>query len=224
MPIINGRRVNIPSPTIEGQALIEMVNPGNGRRAVILSGMDAKTIEPNKKYSVVDNKGREVKASSIPDRTKGSFWGVRSEHSKKIITEQVYDLAENLFKKGLDFDEEMAHWMMVPKYVLPEIWHDISNTTPLLIVFPTEYPEQPPIGFYLKAELEGSGADGHLHSNVYYEAAREPLDEGWKWYCVHINAGSWQPARVRQTGDWKRGDNLWTYFTLIREALSTRGA
>jgi hypothetical protein len=221
--IINGRRVTIPGTQTQGSDIISQVNPRDGRRTVIYSGIEAETIEPYKTYrdsDLVDKKGNPVKVTTIPDRTKGSFWGDRSRYSQSIITEQVYDIAAHYFKSGVEFDEENAHWLKVPKYILPKMWHSIAQTSPLLIVFPTEYPEQPPIGFYLKADLRGA-PDGHLFPSVYHEAAREPLDQGWKWYCVYINPGSWQPARVRKSGDWKYGDNLWTYFTLIKEALST---
>jgi hypothetical protein len=221
--IINGRRVTIPGPQAQGRDIISQVNPRDGRRTVIYSGIEAQTIEPYKTYrdsDLIDKRGNPVKVTTIPDRTKGSFWGIRSQYSKSIITEQVYDIAAHYFKSGVEFDEENADWLKIPKYVLPKIWHHIAQSSPLLIVFPTEYPEQPPIGFYLQANLAGA-PDGHMYSNVYHQAAREPLAEGWKWYCVYINPGSWQPARVRKPGDWKYGDNLWTYFTLIKEALST---
>ncbi len=224
--IINGRRVSIPSPneTIEGREIINQVNPRDGRRTVIYKDMEAETVNPDKIYSgreLFDRRGNPVKITTIPDRTKGSFWGSRSAFSKQVITEQVYDLATHLFKRGVDFDDENADWMRVPEYVLPKIWHSFARTTPLLIVFPTEYPELPPVGCYLKADLPGA-PDGHLHPKVYHEAAQEPLDDGWKWYCVYVKEGNWQPARIRQAGDWKYGDNLWTYYTLINEALSSR--
>lgn len=223
--IINGKRVQIPSPkdAVRGRDIINQVNPRDGRRPVIQRGINVETIDPNKSYNkreLLDRKGKPVKATTIPDRTKGSFWLSRSELSKKIITEQVYDMALECFKDGVDFDEQDAHWMMVPKYILPPMWHNIAKTTPLMVVFPTEYPELPPIGCYLKAELAGA-PDGHLFPNVYHQAAQEPIAQGWKWYCVFVKEGSWQPARVKKSGDWKFGDNLWTYFTLIKEALST---
>jgi hypothetical protein len=186
---------------------------------------------------LVDKKGRPIKIDTIPDRTKGNFltdlfgtasapvdslfWGNRSDYSKTIIREQVYDIAEHCFKSGVDFDDDNCHWMQVHKYILPEVWHNIATTTPLLVVFPTQYPELPPIGFYMKADLQGA-PDGHLFPNVYHEAAKEPLEQGWKWYCMYVRSGSWQPVRVRKSGDWKHGDNLWTYFTLIREVLASK--
>ena len=221
---INGRRVTIPSPgqTIEGRQIIERANARDGRRVVVQKGIDAMTIDPNRRYALVelqDKQGRPIKVGTIPDRTKGSFWGRRSEVSKRVIRAQVMDMALHCFKRGVNFDEQDANWMTVPRFVLPDIWHSIAVTTELMVVFPTEYPELPPVGFYLKADLP-HGADGHLFDRAYHEAASEPLQQGWKWYCVYIQAGQWRPAPIRNADDWRRGDNLWTYFLLIKEALS----
>src|SRR5436309_10452634 len=73
--------------------------------------------------------------------------------------------------------------------------------------------------FYLKEEIPLS-VNGHLYQTAYHEACSDPLTQGWKWYCVYIHAGAWQPAPVMYPGDWRKGDSLWTYFTLISEVLS----
>jgi len=225
MPIINGRRVEIPDSGVYGEELQRIAGDQLGRRTVIKEkGTSFKTIESNKVYKksdLFDKHGNPVKITTIPDRTKGSFGERRSKLSKQIITEQVYDIATHLFKSGADFDEENADWMAVPQFYLPRIWHSIARTTPLLIMFPTEYPEIPPIGFYLKADIPKS-PHGHLYNEAYHEASKEPLKKGWQWYCVYIKQGAWQPARVRMAEDWKRGDNLWQYFSLIDEVLASR--
>lgn len=227
MPIINGRRVtNVPSGGVYGSDIIREMGEGGGRRVVIQKeGLSFETIQKDRRYSkadLIDRKGNPVRVKSIPDRTKGSFGGQRSALSKQIITEQVFDIAENLFKDGVDFDEQDADWMVVPKYFLPPIWHGIARTVPLLVVFPTEYPSRPPVGFYLKADIPCS-PNGHLYDAAYHEADHSPLKQGWRWYCVYVKPGEWRPAAVRQSGDWKHGDNLWEYFTLINETLSSRG-
>src|SRR5436853_7554603 len=98
--------------------------------------------------------GNQVKINTIPDRTKRmvTYGGERTPLSKQIITEQVYDIAEKLFKRGVSFDEENADWMIANSYVLPPIWHSIARTTDLMVVFATEYPELPPVGFYLNRD------------------------------------------------------------------------
>src|SRR5579883_283647 len=206
MAIVNGRRIQVPPSGISGQHLIQQLHPGQGRRPVIQQGQAFRPIQPNHTYlpkELFDRHGNPVRVTTIPDRTKGmvTYGGERTFLSKQLITEQVYDIAEKLFKKGVTFDEEHADWMIANQYVLPPLWHHVARTTDLLIIFPTEYPELPPVGFYLKEEIPLS-ANGHLYQAVYHDA------------------GSWQPATVRGPGEWRKGDNLWTYFTLISEVLS----
>jgi len=176
---------------------------------------------PDRTKDAIDRKGSSVRRASIANRNKEWFGGQRGAISKQIITEQVCDIAEYLFKEGVDFDEEGADWMVVPRYFLPPIWHDIARETALLVVFPTEYPNRPPVGFYLQADIPCS-YNGHLYDAVYYEADHHPLKQGWRWYCVYVKPGDWRPAAVRRSGDWKYGDNLWDFFTLINEALASR--
>ena len=223
MAIINGRRIQVPPGGITGQSLIQQMNAGSGRRPVIQQGTGFQSINPNYTYKpeeLYDRHGNPVKITTIPDRTKGvTYGGERTALSKQVITEQVYDIAEKLFKKGVTFDEENADWMIANQYILPPIWHSIAQTTDLLVVLPTEYPELPPVGFYLKEDIPVS-VNGHLYRTAFHEACSDPLTQGWKWYCVYINAGAWQPAPIQGPGDWRKGDNLWTYFTLISEVLS----
>src|SRR5258707_1136352 len=193
MAIINGRRILVPPAGITGQNLIQQVNPGTGRRPVIQQGTAFRPLQASHTYTpdeLFDRHGNPVKITTIPDRTKGmvSYGGDRSDLSKQIITEQVYDIAEKLFKQGVSFDEAHADWMIANQYVLPPLWHPIAKTTDLLIIFPTEYPELPPVGFYLKEEIPLS-VNGHLYQSAYHEACSDPLTQGWKWYCGYINPG-----------------------------------
>ncbi|MBN2694674.1 hypothetical protein JXR93_08430 [bacterium] len=153
------------------------------------------------------------------NNNKALFWGNRSEYSKSIIKEQVYDVALNLYRSGIEFDEENSHWMVIPDYKLPANWHNIAKKCRLMVLFPTEYPKIPPIGFYMDANIPQS-PDGHFFNDAYHDADKEPIKHGWKWYCVYIKPNSWRPKRVKYSGDWKYGDNLWTYLTLIKEVLS----
>jgi len=224
MPIINGRRIdNIPPEGILGSELYKELGARADRRPIIhRGGTRFEAIQPGKRYTaddLRDRQGRPVKVEHIPDRTKGGFGGARSEESRQLITLQVFDIAEKLFKQGVDFDEANADWMVVPQFRLPPNWHHITPETALLVTFPTEYPTLPPIGFYMKADLPGS-ANGHLYRQAYHEAWKAPLEHGWIWYCVYLNGGAWQPAPARM---WRRGDNLWTYFMLIQEVLGSSG-
>lgn len=222
--IINGRRMTLDG-SVTGRKLILASHLGPGRRAVIRNGLEVQTIDPQKIYGpkdLEDKYGRPVHISSMPDRSKGSilYGAPRSELSKAVITDQVYDIAANCFKSGVDFDEINADWLVIPQYRLPRLWN--HAVTPLLIVFPTDYPEIPPVGFYLKKDL-GVSPNGHFYSKAYHDACKTPLDKGWKWYCCYYKPGSWRPAAIRRLGDWRKGDNLWTHLIMIGEVLGNLG-
>lgn len=207
----------IPEDGMSGTELLKGVRVGRGRKAILSSGSKVEQVQHGRHYSkreLINKRGRAVKISTMPDRAKGgSFRQGPNIHSQQIIREQVESVSDKFFNRTMSFDESNARWAVVPHYILPEKWHHITCKTPLMVVFPDEYPMLPPIGFYMKADIEGP-LDGHLYSGAYHEAWSEPLKQGWKWYCIYIHDGAWQPAR-----NWQIGDNLFTYFHLIREAL-----
>jgi len=217
MAIINGRRINPDAigNGISGRELTSHSRSGNGRRPILENGGKVSQIDPNHYYSrqeLIDKKGRGAKLSSMPDRSKGAVYA-RPAQSKRVITEQVIDIAGKFFRDGVDFDEDNADWLVVPNYRLPPNWDHIAKMTALMIVFPREYPVLPPIGFYMPDDLS-MAHDSHFFNFAVHGASKAPIQEGWKWYCVYIHNGAWQPQH-----DWRYGDNLWTYFHLIREAL-----
>lgn len=222
--IINGRRVPYDGNGIHGSDLTKRAGRQQGRRPVIhQNNMEFKPVDENRFYGqseLKDKRGRPVKVASIPDRTKGAAFGSgRSAASKALIRDQVYDIAAHCFKSGVEFDEDHADWFVVPEYRLPRIWP--KKNAPVLILFPAEYPKIPPIGFYLPSNLKSP--NGHLMDRAYHGASGAPTLKGWKWYCAFVNSGSWRPAPIRELRDWRRGDNLWTYMTLVNEVLSGKG-
>jgi hypothetical protein len=217
MAIINGRRLDPTSigGGVHGSELARFASAGSGRRPIIEKGGQVETIDARRTYrhdELVDKRGRGAKITSMPDRSKGY---ARPAESKRIITEQVVDLAEHLFKQGVEFDENGADWLVVPRYPLPPNWRHIAETTALLIVFPNEYPMLPPVGFYLPDDI-ACAHDSHLFGFAAHGASNAPIQEGWKWYCVYVDRGAWRPSR-----HWRNGDNLFTYFTLISEAMNS---
>jgi hypothetical protein len=221
MPIINGRRVtNIPEAGAYGRELLDELGVKGGRRGVFVKRGGNETIDPNKRYSKPEILG--LKAMDIPDRTKGNlFAGKRSSLSHRTITEEVYDLSEKRFIDGLDFDEDDADWVVIPQYKLPRIWQGIAKFTPLMIMFPTDYPVIPPIGCYMRDSIPQS-PNSHFYKQAYDGASNAPVSEkDWKWYCVYVQPGAWKPSTYRKSGDWRYGDNLWTYLALIDEALAS---
>ncbi len=119
--------------------------------------------------------------------------------------------------QGIVYDEEHRDWLVIPHYTLPDRFQD--RHCDLLIVFPETYPETPPIGFYVnkRLPLRNGQFDPHATGRAYY-GAPDLTDQGWHWYCVHMNmqaAGAWQPQ-----ADHRRPDNLWTYLNMVREVLT----
>lgn len=223
MAIINGRRIDPSSIRngVHGSELARHAGAGRGRRSIIESGGQVSQINPNRHYSsseLIDKHGRGAKISSMPDRSKGdgSAGPRRSQQSKQIITEQVIDVAENFFKRGVRFDDQDADWLLIPDYQLPPNWHHIAKSTDVMVLFPGDYPRLPPIGFYMPDDLP-MAHDGHFFKAAVHGASNAPIQQGWKWYCVYIHSGAWQPSR-----NWRLGDNLWTYLHLIREALGNK--
>ena len=230
--IRNGRLVGeIPDSGIYGEELIKGLKPRGKRRAVLLKGANnVETIEKDKRYTKRDlisqKTGRSVQMKTMPDRTKGqglTYDKRRRRRSKQIILEQIVSVSENYYKGPMDFDEDDCNWVVFPKYILPERWRGIARISPLLISFPMEYPELPPVGFYLKASLllQTPPNERHIYNNAYHNANKAPLEENWVWYCAYIESGGWSPASYRRPGDWNRGDSLWDYLTLIGEVLSS---
>lgn len=188
-----------------------------GRRPAYIQGKVVKNLDPRKNYSPEDLERIRV----MPDRSKGGFFRTRSDFSKKVIRDQIFAVSKYLFKGNtdIDFDDKRYDWMTITRYVLPDGW--TPSVSALMILFPTEYPSTPPIGFYLPDWVKSP--HGHLYDAVYHNADSAPLKKGWKWYCAYVNPGSWQPACGRYVEDWKRGDNLFDYITLVGEVLASGG-
>ena len=188
--------------------------PGGRRVVEIGKGGVVKNIDPRKNYDP-ETIARKIK--TMPERCKGGYFSPRSSVSKRLILEQIVDVSEKLFKgaTGIDYDDLNFDWMVVERYKMPPNWS--VGYSPLMLIFPTEYPQLPPVGFYLPKTL--NSPNGHLFDGAYHGASDAPIREGWRWYCSYVEQGAWQPSWGRYADDWRKGDNLWDYFTLIGEVL-----
>lgn len=122
---------------------------------------------------------------------------MKSLLDQTIIREQVLHLSQRVIKSEIQLDRD-CNYIILPQFRLPENWHKIegviNGTAPLLIDFPDGYPVVPPIGFYIDKKV-ASSPNGHLYSSVHHGAPGKYIDSGhWKWYCVFIPAGGWQPV------------------------------
>ena len=239
---INGKRVEIEGP-VSGALLANEATHGRaGRRAIMTDkqGVSNRNIDRNKIYNPEDLKrddGKPIRITTIPERVKGAdiepvgtFFRTRSVLSKRLIRDQVYAVAGHMFKgQNITFDEDQAHSVIIPRFILPLGWK--PKTTPLMVIFPVEYPYLPPTGFYIHKDcVPPPDKPGHLFSgHAYYgtfgekeEEKKWLRDNNWAWYCAHVQAGAWRPARIHELGDWRFGDNLFTLFTLINEVLNER--
>lgn len=218
--VINGRRVPIDNG-IHGR---DLAATGSGRRTVKISCDHTQLVDPDKFYLPVEllgKHGKPVKISSIPDRTKGTelFAGNRDHYSRTLLLEQIEDVTINFARNPrlINFDADNADWLVFTEFRMPPAWN--VSTAPLMIIFPREYPTMPPIGFYLPNDLQSP--NGHFYGRAYHGAEQAPTVKGWNWYCCFVNPGAWQPYPARRPGEWKYGDNLWTYITLIGEVLGS---
>ena len=214
--VINGRRVPMYSG-LSGRDLASLAGTKPGRTPVAVGRGKTTRLDYNRIYSPQDLLGSKI--TTMPDRTKGDslYAGMRSDYSRAIITEQVIDVAAKYVKGNVDFDEENADWMVIPNFRMPRAWRVV--TSPMLLVFPPDYPTAPPIGFYLPSNLQSP--HGHFFNQVYHGAEKAPTLHAWNWYCCTVDAGAWQPYPARRSGEWRRGDNIWTYITLINEVLAS---
>lgn len=76
-----------------------------------------------------------------------------------------------------------------------------GRRTDLLLVLPPQFPQLPPIGFYLRGDAATGGLDlSHLFVHrAFHEApnlSHEP--EKWRWYCLIVQ--HWDPARHTLAG------------------------
>ena len=144
-----------------------------------------------------------------------------NERRNRRIDAEVAMIAERYSQppyQGVYYDAENRDWLIIPGYALPSRFTE--RRCDLLIVFPQNYPEAAPTGFYLnkRFSLQTGGYDDHATSRAYY-GAPDLQAQGWHWYCVRMvmdAPGAWRPHE-----DVRQPDNLWTFLNMAREALSS---
>jgi len=124
--------------------------------------------------------------------------------------------------RSADFDDESGSWVVIRDFPLPIGYN--YETTDILIVLPTNYPQTPPDWFYVDNNLRL--ADGRRPNHIFYQytvhdpntrAANRRIDappqrKGWTGCCLHIR--TWKPS-----ANPTEGHSLLSVCELIRTAL-----
>lgn len=227
MPYIDGKWVNLPSSVTKAE-VEKHVKSSKPRSIVKLRPTGNLQLNNHEKVSVDE----DTKFKSGPIRNKAmppySYGGKKTDFQKRLIFSQVADIEEKWFKGGIDVDSDY-NWIRIRNFKLPDAWASVNDSafTQVLLIIPDNYPNIPPNGFYLPSSINVPSGESHFFERGYGGAYGSNSDEienlrqsGWKWYCTHITPESWDPARIRNLEDWRKGDNLWEVFTMINEVLN----
>lgn len=159
--------------------------------------------------------------------TYGEYY--REDWKNEVIRSQIRDLERNLFREKILVDDPSnPNKLLIQNFKLPKEIRRLNNgreTVPLYIILPDDYPDSPPVGFYLPKEIyagaHGGFARGYHGAYGCNEYESDDMEErGFRWYCSSIIPSTWSPAKIRYIEDWRKGDNLWHVVTLISEVLS----
>lgn len=230
MVIVNGKRVNMPD-SATGEELMRAAGKNPSGRVVTMQTTSGNTrLNPGQRYTLKEGQ----KFAEGPDRVKASgqfsYFGNKEDWRKQVITEQVIEVSQRMFKNSpVELDDD-CNWVVFKGFLLPDEWQRANpgrNFVPMMIIFPDQYPDLPTNGFYLPASLSIPHNAAHFYNRGFGDAFGQNEDEmqamadtNWKWYCTHIKPGSWRPARLRQISDWRKGDNLWSIITICKDVLT----
>ena len=230
MVIVKGKRVSLPDSADPGDVLRSMGEDPSKRILTKTSTAGNIKMKPGKKYKIQEGE----KFKTVPARIKASgpftYFGNKEDWRKQVITEQVMDVSEKMFRKHPVELDDNCNWVKFNGFLLPTEWQNANpgrTFVPMMLIFPDQYPDLPTNGFYLPSSLNVPYNAGHFFSAGYGDAFGQETDEmqamaetGWNWYCTHIVPDAWKPARIRQISDWRKGDNLWEIITLCIEVLT----
>ena len=177
--IHNGREiswepnVDLPTPDAIIANLKKQGLERAGRRAVLKDGSELRPLDAMPRNQAL---GERVETKDIPSGTiKGigvpgirlfpgnTVKGAEGRRAHYIKT-QVASLAEILgerYGQTVQLDRQLR-FVMLPHFRLPRCWG--MKSTPILIWFPSTYPDIPPHGFYLSQNCRGPHI---LRYNVY---------------------------------------------------------
>lgn len=205
--ILKGKKVierDVPFLTPE-QIRSQLENLVSGdRRLMIKRGSE---VRPLDRFPKDFNLGQEVIVTHFPKSTaKGAM-----QRRERYIKTQVASVAEVYGERhGQTLQlESKCNFVVIPCFTLPKKWG--YKTTPILIWFPSTYPDAAPDGFYLSQQCRGP----HIFTRPvgYHEQLSPDLsNQGWNWYCMHTH---WQAG-----GDPLEGDTLWTFLEMAKSCFT----
>ena len=150
---------------------------------------------------------------------------MKSNRIKQIIMEQINYLADEVVMSSVHLSKDYEYFI-IPEFPFPKIWHStpgiINGKAQILICLGDNFPLDPPTGFYIHKSVISS-PNGHFLDTAMHGAPKKFTDSGyWRWYCAFIKPGAWQPAVYTRPNSWLDGDNLFTFYAVIQEVLSSK--
>lgn len=127
-------------------------------------------------------------------------------YRRKRINRELETLSSRF---DIEADDENLEYFAVLDFLLNHGWS--QPTTTLLTKIPQNYPQVPPVHFFMKKGLSylGKNPSHFFRDNTFNELA----DLGWGKYCLHIE-GKWNPSN-----NILDGDSLLTFLELVKVVL-----
>jgi hypothetical protein len=123
------------------------------------------------------------------------------DRRKKFILSQVYQISQRYYAKNSNAVSlhRNGDFVVIRDFPLPFKGDWVGRSTTICLYFPLNYPESPPVGFFINRNLQhrGKGRNALYGSGIYDEpdAFFEKYDLGKKGYgflCWHPEE-SWRP-------------------------------
>jgi hypothetical protein len=216
--IVNGKPIDLPDgvnrvrdlrPLLSGDAPTEQIVEVKGSRTKALT--DDELIEEG------------ARLVSVPSITKGHL--SRLDREIELLRQHIG--RSNDVRTGKKTVGETVYHALIVKNVPVPIHKFKVARTDMLLLLPSDYPELPPIGFYVNYPWDT--IDHHLTLRPYYGAPDLRSEQGgrgggWYWYCGGLPGGTssvewaqhWRPGRTPE-----EGHSLVTLFVMAQTALTT---
>lgn len=108
---------------------------------------------------------------------------------------------------------EQWNWVLIPEYLLPEGRFN-KETSKLLFLVPTAYPNAGPDNFFVDGNLRlaGGASPPAFNQGSNSSSGAAPVPGDWGWF-------SWHPQDWRPAAKVEDGDNLLTFLRGVNLCL-----